>query len=415
MMRTKVVAILLAIVMLLCVPTFCAAAENGSCNVTVTINGSGTVTLDEIEYDDTIRTSVTQGDSVTLTATADEDNEFLFWVNKERADESYKIVSTEPTFTFYAATDSAKYEAVFDEDETITAAKGKHTIFYLTSGDNILCRLSNVNIGDTSYYSSIPTSKVYVSGRTFNGWQYTAEEVASMEGRVIVRPVYLNETSFVIKSTIDGVTTTRPALYLSDLLIEAPQTLNGEDFSYWRAAPKDLNSDPEIASFYANYRFVVTGDVDIEAVYGEPYPDDNPGVACRISGDLPNKDAETLAIFAEHSVTADFTVIRHGLIFTKDQQIGNFDDQFRIGLSPSIIVGTAKDTAQFGSYRANMTKWSPYEENGDTLYPRVFARAYVVVKDGNGVTSTVYSTIYCVDYNYDSGSGGGTNYDDPFG
>ena len=42
----------------------------------------------------------------------------------------------------------------------------------------------------------------------------------------------------------------------------------------------------EIASFYANYNFIVTGDVTLEAIYGEPYPQGNPGVAIRVAGDF---------------------------------------------------------------------------------------------------------------------------------
>ena len=413
-MRTRIIAVLLTVAVVFCTLVFSAAAEDETCDIYVSINGSGTVTVNDIERDESFNSSFSVGDSVTLTATADDGYEFLYWTNIENSTFG-RIVSWEPELTFDAVT-YARYEAVFDKLEDVSSASEKHTIVYLGLGEKVLSFQQNVAMEYTGFYNSVPTSGMKVSGRTWNGWDQTVDQVAATDGRVYVRPLYSTDATFTITWTVDGVTTTRTEKYLDETRVTAPSTLDGESFSYWIARAKDVNSVDEIASFYANYNFIVTGDVTLEAIYGEPYPQGNPGVAIRVAGDFASKEEKTLTIIQEHSVVQGFTVTENGLLLTKNDQIGSFSDRFVIDPNNSEIVkGKSKVNTLYGNYRANIDNWTPVDMGSYTYYPRIYARAYVIVRDTNGNIATYYSDPYCVEYNYDTGSSGGDNNDDPFG
>ena len=405
MLRKRVIASLLAIAVLCCAFLFSASAENEQCEITLAVDGRGTVLLNGATVSPGTTSYVDPDTTVTLTAEPAANYEFLFWQNHETS----KVVSWEPSYTFTAAT-YALYDAVFTRVQD-----GHHIVIYLTQGENVVfCQ--PVPMDDTYYYDSVPTSGMTVSGKVWTGWDKTKEEVAEQEGLVIVHPLYNTDKTFTINAIINGTTTTYEKLYLSRQTLNAPSQQNGESFSYWRAKAKDVNSVDEIASFYRQYEFVVTGDVTLEAVYGETV---DIGVTTRISGDLPSFNEGTIMIAAERSVTTAYTVIQHGILVTKDMQIGSSDSLFVIPQSQSddnpIYKYTSTNTQRAGSYRVNLYGWYSESIGSHEEFPRIFARPYIIVRDGSGVTQTIYGARYCVDHVLETGTGGGDNYDDPFG
>jgi hypothetical protein len=293
-------------------------------------------------------------------------------------------------------------------------ADEKHTVIYLTIGENLILMRQGVDLGSTSFFSAVPTTGMQLSGRTWIGWDKSAAEVASTPGRVYVHPQYDTDAKFTVKWTVDDVTNTRDDIdYLAKIRVTAPETLHGTTFSYWLALPKAVNDEPVITSFYPTYEFIVTGDAELLAVYGESF---DKGVSARIAGDLPGFSEGTLSIFAEHSVLNNYTVLEHGMLITKDQHIGSFANEFVINDSEKKIIRSKNfDMTYVGSHRVHISNWYSVNMGSYTYYPIIFARAYVITRDQNGVTSTTYSDIYCVNYNYDSGYSGGDNYDDPLG
>ena len=404
MLRKRVIAAILTVAVLCCALVFSASAETESCEITVTVNGRGSVTMNGAPISNGSVQNADLGETVTLSAQPNTNYEFLFWLNSE----TRKVVSWEPEYTFTVGS-YALYDAVFER-----VVDGQHTVVYLTQGDNVVfCQL--VPIDDVYYYDSVPTSGMTVSGKVWTGWDKTKEEVAAAQENVYVHPLYNTDKTFTINAIVDGTTTTYEKLYLSHLTLNAPSQQNGEPFSYWLALAKDVNSVDEIASFYTTYEFVVTGDVTVEAVYGETVPD---GIATRISGDLPSFEESTIMIAAERCLTTDYTVIQHGILVTKDLQVGSSDSAFVINQNDDRIYKfTSSDKKRSGSYRVNLTGWYEEISNDGTYsyYPRIYARAYVTARDSSGVTHTVYSARYCVDHVLETGSSGGDNYDDPFG
>lgn len=409
MLRTRIVAVLLTVAVICCALVFPASAADEACEISVSFVGSGSVTVDGTDRFDDFTVYVDPGETVTMTAVPDPDFEFLFWVNRE----TNRIVSWNATYSFTAAT-YALYDAVFDVTESVAAEDDLHTVVYLTDGGNIIY-MQPALLDDTSYIDEVPTSGMFISGKSWLGWDKTEQEVSETPGRVFVRPIYSTELSFTVTAVLNGETTTYEKKYLSTMTLSAPDWQNGEKFSYWIARAKDVNSVDEIASFYTTYQFIVTGDVTLEAVYGESY---DLGVSARISGDFPSFNESAITISAEHSVTRNYTVTQHGMLITKDMQIGSFPDTFVIPQTsqPKIYKLTANDTTLAGSYRVPITNWTAETMGSYTAYPRIYARAYVIAKDKTtGVSYTFYSAIYCVDYVFETGSGGGDNNEDPFG
>ena len=408
MARTKLVGFCAAFLLLLFVFAFGAfAASDDEVNITISFLGSGVVTVGDTEYDDfggrfTFTAEV--GETVTMTAAASEEFEFLFWLNSE----TNRVVSWNESYSFTAAT-YANYQVVFDTSESVAAEDDVHTVIYLSAGEN-LRSFQTVTRGTVAYYNNVPQNGLIVSGRTFMGWDHTPEQVAQKSGRVIVRPRYADDVYYTITTVVGDTVAEQSALYRAEVKIVAPSTLNGQDFSYWLAVSDDPNIPDQIASYYASYSFICTMDARFVAVYGQGKMS---GIALRISGDVPNYSGYTITLHAEHSVTSDYTIIQHGMIVTEDVTIGNRPDLFVINASePKIRKGTANNTQRAGTYSINISNWYVVDDTNGYYYPKKFARAYVIARDKNGVTQTVYSKIHCADYSshafdYD-------NFDDPF-
>ena len=407
----KSVAILLIFAMALSVAVFSASAVSLTATVEVNCSGSGSVS-NGVDSGNTLKRDFTVGDDVTLTATADPDNEFLFWKNKE----TERILSFSQTYTFPVATYTS-VEAVFDLKQSVMNAEDNaHTVIYLTKGQNVMS-MQTALLGSTEV--GTPARMPYMTGLTFERWDHTPEEIAASTDRIYVRPIYSeSKKSYVVTTVIDGLATPSQVEYGTKVRIVAPEVLNDREFSYWITRAKDDTMEDNIVSYQAEYDFFVTMDATLEAVYGA---DKGDGIATRIAGDIPNFEKSSVTIYEEHSVTEDYTVLQSGLIFTRDISIGNSDTRFIINPSESAIrKGTSIYTERYGSYGVNITNWaaSTVDANGDTVYyyPLLFLRSYIVLKDASGNVITKYSPIYVVDYVNNSFVGiiEGDNYEDPF-
>ena len=396
MARKRIAALFLALALFVPVFGITAFAGTGSLDIDVVMDGAGSVTIDGVQHDDAFTISASTGQTVTMTAAGSsaEHTEFLFWVNFQ----TLRIVSREPTYTFTAAS-YTKLQAVFDLEESYSAQEdNQHTVIYLSEGDNVRF-MGSIPLGDDEYIDEVPQYGLTAPGKIFKYWDHTPQQVAAESGRVFVRPVYDIDDSvfYKIRTYVNGVMQETQANFGVTAQINAPETLDGQPFSYWRAIYDDINIPSQIASFYSSYKFIVTMDATFEAVYGETVTE---GIATRISGDRPDFEGASITLYAEHSVTQNYTVLQHGLIITTKESIGNFADRFVIptGDNPDILKGTAKNTDLVGTYSVRKTKWYATNTQGGYIYPKLFVRGYVIAQDRSGVTHTVYSPIYCADY-----------------
>ena len=416
--RKKWIAVLLAAVFILSAfsTAFCASAEEQTCTVLVDLYGSGTVTdgTTTASAPASLMLTCTVGRTVTLTATPGANRETAYWVNGE----TDRILSFANAYSFTAGTDLYLYVS-FEEAQDVAAQNGRHQVVYLSEGDNIYYS-ETISIGSTAYYeSNIASIMPYSDGKTWTGWDKTPEEVAADTGRVFVRPTYDNTASYTVTTVIDGVATKSQGTYGGNFNASAPATLHGEPFSYW-VVPKDddnPNSQTVIASYNAFYQFIVVMPITLEAVYGEEVTN---GAVTRVVGDIPNKANNSITIYTERSVTSGYSVVESGLILTMDPAIGNLEDELVLNTGDSrIIQGKSSKTTNNGTYYVRYTKWYPVEDEltGENIYPVIYIRSYLIIKNAQGTTTTLYSPIYSADHVNDDYNGGmfDNPYDDPLG
>lgn len=403
-------SVLLVTAMLFSCAIINASAAEGQCMILAETSGSGEIS------DGTLRRELIQknydiGSTVTLTAIPDDGWEFMYWENTQ----SHRIISYDAEYTFYAAT-LATYNAVFELAEQTLVEQGLHHVIYLTIGGNILYS-EVIEIGEVDY--PMPEEQIHIAGKTWKGWEYTQQQVAAMESNVYVQPVYTNDGSDerIIRWTIGNDVGSVTVPNESTQLLTAPATMNGEKFSYWVKHGEGLLAEDTIVCYTPNYSFIATVDTDVEAVYGKG---EGSGVATFIAGDVPNFEKTSITFYAEHSVSDAYTVLQHGMLLTTRLDIGNSDSKFVIESvdNTTVLKGTAKNTNSGGTYKATLPGWHKLKAGSTTeyIYPLVFVRSYIIVKDADGVSHTIYSDIYCADYiNHDFvGVLEGDNYDDPF-
>lgn len=403
----KAISTVLFAAVLLSIFSFASYAESVDASVSIDVSGLGTVT-------DSKGSSVTTsenfsyevGTTASFTATPYTGWEFLYWVNTE----TNRIVSFEDTYSFTVAT-YAVIEAVFEYIDL-----EYHRVVYLSEGNNIILS-DNWAVGDLDCEE--PEDKIFVGGKTWAGWNMSIEEIAAEPGHVYVYPKYTDVASYTVTTVIDGLISQQEGEFGTNMTIEAPATLNGEDFSYWVIYPEDPEiDDPQIVSYYAKYEFIVTNNMTVYAEYGK---EDGNGVVTRIAGDIPNFTESTITFNAERSITSDYTVLQHGLILTQDIAIGNSESRFVINPDePLIKKGTSSNTYRAGTYSVTLRNWHGKTMNGGVevdYYPLVFVRSYAIVQNADGDVLTFYSPIYCADYVNMTfeGSIEGDNFGDPFG
>jgi len=381
---------------------FYASADNGDVTVSLQCSGPGRIYQGtQMVARTTGSIDAAKGTSVSLTAVPDSDGVFLYWVNME----TNRIFSFNETFTFAAAT-YLKVEAVFCSDDSDV-----HYVTHLTVNDNIL-RGIEVFVGDPLLHVDYTPAR---DGYTWTGeWTYTEQEVKESGDDLLVYPVFTkNESELVVRILLDGGVQSSAVYEFLDLVeLSADVTHEGQPFSYWAVINEDESL--EIVSYYADYLFYVTKDVDLTPVYGD---DSGSGIVTRITGARPNLDEDRVTVYAERSVSMDFEVLQHGMLLTLDDQTGSRDDLFVIDENnPLIEKRTGNGTEHTGTYGVTYYNWKVLTNvNGVDMYiyPRLYARSYVVVKDSGGATHTIYGTVYVVEEQY--GGMPGDDIDDPWG
>ncbi len=387
---------------------FVAYADTTPCTIQLSASPIGHVSRGEelLVVSTSGSLTIDAGTEVTLTASPLSGYVFLYWINLENE----RIVSFNVNYTFTAAT-YLKLQAVFYE-----SSEGWHYVSYLNITNNIIRGMEQeVNEAVDHVVDYTPVR----DGYTWTGsWSYSVEEIAVSTNNLLVYPVFEKNTDTYTIRTFAGeggeMTSSEEYEYCELATITADNTLNGENFSYWAIIDEE-NFIYDIVSYYATYEFYVTLSKDITAVYGESGGD---GKVIRVAGDNPNFTNNCVTVYAERSISTEYTVIQQGLLFTMNPLIARSDTDFIINESNSeIIKRTSNDTHNAGTYALTKTKWSTEETVGGqvvTVYPVLYFRAYAVIRDAQNNVETIYSSFYVVNY-YDEGQFIGDNTEDPFG
>ncbi|MCR5484486.1 MAG: hypothetical protein K6F09_02715 [Clostridiales bacterium] len=415
----KLVSVFLSVLLVFGAFAFCFSVSAEASNVTIDLSS---VPFGRIELNGNVvvtnqvgSVSVAPGTPISLTAVPSANTTFLYWVNVE----SNRIFSFDASYSFTAATD-IRLQAVFalsilDENNTPVS----HYISYLSMANNILSAYDC----DVGYPDEYPENVPAIDGYTFTGeWSYTQDQIAASTENLFVYPVYVvKNQQFVVKTFLDSIDNqTSVTVYnrLDVAEVRAATTHNGEPFSYW-AVIDNNDSTLSVASYYENYSFYVTNDIKLIPIYGaEP----GNGIAIRISADVPNFTSGSVTVYSERSIFRTYTVIENGILLTLKTDVGANPSAFVIG-GNSVAKATSQNNENNGTFDISVGNWrrtvtAAETGNAETIYPLVYARAYVILKDSSGhVLDPVYSDIHTVNY-VDFGYTGEfeqDNVDDPFG
>jgi hypothetical protein len=394
----KVIAVLLAVMFVLSAlsMSFCASAEVQTCTITVELEGDGLISDGTVSSSSGFTVEYEIGQTVTLVSTPASGKETVFWVNAA----TERVVSFNDRYSFSAGSDLYLYVVVEDE-QTLAAQNGVHQVIYLTEGNNILYS-ETLPLGNTTYFeNNIASLNMFANGKTWEGWDKTPEEVAATNGRVFVHPTYQNTVQSYIVTTIIGDTVSqRQWQYGKSLTVTAPETLEGEPFSYWEVPgdEDDPNSRDMTASYSREYPFIVVMPVTLRAVYGEEV---GSGGVTRVVGDVPEMANNAITFYTEWSVTEDYTVVQGGLLATRDSGVGNLESAFVLNTGDDRIKAAAsKETSRNVAYGARIRNWTAVENEatGVYYYPLIYVRSFLIIRDNEGVVTTLYSPIYTADY-----------------
>ena len=389
--------------------------ENGEVKVTITLDGANDngskVTL---QKDDKDAFTVTSGktyffnESVTMTAEAAGNDEFLYWVNAE----TNRIFTTEQTLTFDTMIDR-DIKAVFVSTQDDDGFDNALATFTNTSG-HITAAFSFEPDGETIEYADLVTAEPFLPGYTFTKWGYSVDNsyidlaaadadagnayksgssVFAVMGEFYddagyALPVHDDCTSYIVMPEF-VVGDDTAVITFTDSAAETVYTANmhygyittvtaaGDNFSYWA----DANTG-EIVCFNKEFTYQCVANrlaepkADFIAVYGG---DNSAFYAARIA--VKAEEADRVTLYAERTVKEGYTIKSTGVVFGVN---GNSAPEVN---APDTLKGTSKNNANNGLYIV-------YISNARVaLEGTVYARPYIEIE---GLDEPVYGELITI-------------------
>ncbi|HIV02352.1 MAG TPA: InlB B-repeat-containing protein, partial [Candidatus Aphodoplasma excrementigallinarum] len=295
------------------------------------------------------------GAPVTLTATADANETFLFWV-----DAAGRILSREASYTLTPVS-----------GETVTAvftssASGSLAVFVNGQSQQV----AQITNGSTATVPAAP----YVMGYTFTSWlkDGVAQELGAtvdVSGNVEYVAAYTrSEDTYTV--TVNGGTGSGEYRYNDVVTAVANAAEAGQQFGYW-------TKDGAVVSYDATYKFYASGASVVTAVYvaaGKPV-EKKPILVASMSEGLV--DGDKLAFFSERDLPGEWEIVETGLLLGQDKTT------LELG-ADGVTKAAARNTDAKGQYTVRKAGVSA----GDVWY----GRAYVVYREG-GELKVLYSEV----------------------
>ena len=321
-----------------------SASATGAGKVTVGAS-TGSTAADEVEL----------GKPVTLTATADAGESFLFWT-----DTAGRILSREASYTYTPVSDE-KLSAVFTN-----SASGPLAVF-------INGRSQQVVQATNGAAATVPEAP-YVMGYTFTEWLKDGVG-AGLDGTVEVSEnaeytaAYArSEEKYAV--TVSGGTGSGEYRYNDVVTAVANAAEAGEKFGYW-------TKDGAVVSYDATYKFYATGAATVEAVYVSESEtvEKKPILVASVSEGLVGGDK--VAFFAERDLPEEWEIVETGLLLGQEKK------GLELG-ADGVVKAAARSTEARGQYTVR--------KGGVGAEDVWYGRAYVVYRE-NGEMKTKYSEV----------------------
>ena len=327
--------------------------------ITVTQNELGSTTLNGEATTGTAQ-KVAYEKSYTLAATANEGAEFIGWqVNG-------KLVSTDATYTTTAYADTT-YVPVFAE------AADEFTVTFIDQFNKVIGTYTNAEIAEME---ALPEAVSYL-GYTFDGWSMTLEEVKALDTNAIVTASYTKDeaVTYTVNApgcTIIDVANGTQANDALEVAFDSMVTIKPVDGEATAWTVNGAN-----AAYGSEYTFYVTSDVEV--AYSSDEVTAQPTVAA-VAVEATTGGARFLAT---RSVPEGYTLIESGFVYGKD--VADADTALVLeNVGNGCYLYKNSNTAADGQFALTVNTSTP-----GTLY----ARAYIMVADSDGVTSVYYADV----------------------
>lgn len=342
---------------------------NPSVNLTVTAQNEFSVSADNYTYTAeksgetySINVSVPKGELVTVDYLNDD---FEAWINDKN-----RTVSDKANYTFRIAGDTV-INCVSKNAGVVS--------FYNANGDLITSKKF------TKFTSSSFPAAPTLYGHTFTGWDKTAEEIdeAVKAGKSVkVTAQYKKNLTYyslvlnggeVVDTSSDDYNGEMSFREFSTVTVKA--SFETPIFRYW------VDGNGNIVSYRSEYKFYMTNNLELTAIYGETPVIKQPTV--RIISAYYDKENKRSVFVSERDVPDEYKILETGFLLSSDNDILNQVTPLTLDYKGELLKSVSINKDNSGTYVA----YKP-EKTGWHLWGVV---SYVTYQLPNGRINTIYS------------------------
>lgn len=363
------------------VKTTAAALTKRSVNVTVEAENA-TVTGKADSY--------TVGDQVSLTATAAEGYEFLYWLDTNKN----VIVSTNETLEFAADADITLKAVVREKQaEQVTATFKTSSRF----GAAICANLS----GAAGTTVTAPTAPKYI-GYTFAGWAVNGNEKNTVaaganyelpsEDVTLVAVYTINvdemQEKYTVTVTNEDATVTAAGKDVAGqeqefntVITVTAAEREGQTFESWTL------SDGSVVSTNKTYSFLLKKDMELTANYTTDVVTAKPSVALVLKERTANGAKDKVRIGISWDNVEDYTIISEGMLRSYSSELGTAENLVLTNSSADIKNSKCPQVGNNGNYTVSVSI------SAAKVSSALYVRGYIVYKDAEGNIHTAYTDV----------------------
>lgn len=327
--------------------------------ITVTANELGATTLNGTPTTGSAQ-KVAYASTYTLTATANEDAEFIGWMVNG------KMVSKNAVYTTAAYADLT-YVPVFAPKAAVD-----FVVTFIDQFNKVIATIASSELAGLTELPSAPDYPHY----TFEGYDLSLDEVKALKDSTVVTASYAkDDTTYTVNAygctiTVDGRDYNETATVSHDARVTVKP--NSADVA------KSWTVNSSQAAFGAEYSFYVTADVEV--AYSTLDVTAAPTVA---NVSMDQIDDVKVRFLATRSVTDGYTLLESGFVYGKDMDSADLVLDNVNGTTCRVIKNS--NMAADGQFALTVGIASKTGKIG--------VAAYIIVKDSTGTVYPIYAPV----------------------
>lgn len=340
----------------------------GGSKITVGVDGSISIMNNHTQ-------EFATGELVSLTATAQDNAKFLFWL-----DSNGRIVSTNATYQFYVDSDISVTAQFY------TPAEGKRYVIFIDMNNHV------AGYADVAFGSTVTApDHLTFANRTFDGWYVDGHTNKYDVGASITvtkgdkDPLYVHAkyTATDAQFTIIVNDEVKTYKYGDRVEVTADADTEGHYFIGW------YDDGGILLSSKRTYIFTVTREITVTAKYSETMPSpSSPVVNLYVTDRTPDNNL-VIVYEVTWDVPDDYVFATAGLILSTNSD--NKDKLLleKVGKNGIVKVSTTlPNNTPNGKYVYTLTL------DADTSESTIYARGYMSFSDSDGNITTIYTEVH---------------------